>query len=159
MANTPSLKASARLLSMAPGRPVPVPVRPPPCQLAGRSAGAGRGGGGRRRGVRGRRRRLDGAGQELGDVDDFEGGLGLAVGLLGVDGVAEHDQAVGAGGGDGVGVGPEGLVDPLGVDPLADPFLHPHPGPAAPQQNPRFWQRCISSAWTPGTAPGWRGAG
>src|SRR5579859_7616259 len=45
---------------------------------------------------------LDRADEQLGDVDDLEGFLGLAGGLLGVDRVAEHDHAVGAAGGDGV---------------------------------------------------------
>src|SRR6516225_12199842 len=56
-------------------------------------------------------------GEELGHVDDFEGVLGVAGALLRGDGVAEHDQAVRAGGGDGVRVGREGFLDPLGVDP------------------------------------------
>src|SRR3984885_3718691 len=73
---------------------------------------------------------FDGADQELGDVDDLEGLLGLAGGFLGVDGVAEHDHAVGAGGGDGVGVQGEGLVDALGVDPLAGALFEPHAGAA-----------------------------
>src|SRR5208282_2886956 len=33
-------------------------------------------------------------------------------------------------------VGAERLVDPLGVDPLADPLLHPHPRPAGPAAEP-----------------------
>jgi acetyl-CoA C-acetyltransferase len=70
------------------------------------------------------------ADQELGDVDDFEGLLGLAGGFLGVHGVAEHDHAVGAGGGDGAGVQRQGLVDALFVDPLAGALLEPHAGAA-----------------------------
>ena len=43
------------------------------------------------------------------------------------DRVAEHDQAVRAGGGDRVRGQRQGLLDPLGVDPLADALFHPHP--------------------------------
>src|SRR5260370_37509161 len=85
----------------------------------------------------------DRPGEQLRDVDDFEGVLGLAGGLLGADGVAEHDQAVGAGGGDGVRGQGQGLLDPLDVDPLADALFHPHPGPAgaaAPVTN-AAWER------------------
>ena len=124
MANTPSLNASVRLLSTAPGPPVPAG------QPVGWSAGRWRGGGGRRCGGGGRRWRLHGADQDLGDVHDFEGVFGFAGGFLGGDGVAQHDQAVGAAGGDGVRVGAERFVDPLGVDALADPLFHPHPGAA-----------------------------
>ncbi len=73
---------------------------------------------------------LDRADEELGDVDDLKGLLGLAGGLLGVDGVAEHDHAVGAAGGDGVGVKGEGLVDPVLVDPGAGALFQPHAGAA-----------------------------
>src|SRR5271169_815899 len=72
----------------------------------------------------------DGAGQELGDVDDLEGFLGFAGGLLGRYGVAEHDQAVRAGRGDRVRGQGQGLLDPLDVDALADAFFHPHAGAA-----------------------------
>src|SRR6202007_981786 len=58
------------------------------------------------------------------------GGFGLPGGFLGVDGVAEHDHAVGAGGGDGVGVKREGLLDALLVDALARPLFEPHAGAA-----------------------------
>jgi hypothetical protein len=68
--------------------------------------------------------------EQLGDVDDFEAVFGFAGGFLGVDGVAEHDHAVGAGGGDGVGVQGQRLVDAVGVDALADAFFQPHAGPA-----------------------------
>src|SRR5260370_11411196 len=69
-------------------------------------------------------------GQQLSDVDDLERVLGVARALLRGDGVAEHDQAVRAGGGDRVRVQREGFLHPLGVDPLADPVLHAHPGPS-----------------------------
>src|SRR4029077_10542599 len=72
----------------------------------------------------------DRTGEELGDVDDFERVRGVAWALFRGDGVAEHDQAVPAGSGDGVGVQGEGFLDPLGVDPLADSLFHPHPGAA-----------------------------
>src|SRR6185437_11448315 len=75
---------------------------------------------------------LDGADEELGDVDDLDVLPGLAVGLLGVDGVAEHDVAVGAGGGDDVGAGAEGLGGAGVVDPGAGPLLEPHAGAAGP---------------------------
>src|SRR5580658_1653610 len=78
----------------------------------------------------------DGTDQQLRDVDYFEAVLGFAGSLLGRDRIAEHDQAVRAGGGDGVRVQLEGLVDPLGVDPLADPLFHPHPGAARAAAEP-----------------------
>ncbi len=77
-----------------------------------------------------RGRHLYGARQQLSDVDYLQRLLSLARALLRRDRVAEHHQAVRAAGGDGVRVGAEGLVDPLGVDPLADPLFHPHPGAA-----------------------------
>src|SRR5690606_39290476 len=64
------------------------------------------------------------------DLDDLDGLLGLAVVLLAVHGVREHDEAERAGGGHDVRVEGEGLVDALVVDALADPLLHPHPGAA-----------------------------
>src|SRR6202044_889555 len=72
----------------------------------------------------------DRADEELGDVDDLEAVFGFAGGFLGVDGVAEHDHAVGAGGGDGVGVEGEGLLDPVVVDAGAGALFEPHAGAA-----------------------------
>src|ERR1700722_4009713 len=72
----------------------------------------------------------DRADEQMGDVDDLEGPLRLARRLLGVDGVAEHDHAVRAGGGDGVGVEGEGLFDPVVVDAAAGALLEPHAGAA-----------------------------
>src|SRR5947208_5282780 len=45
-----------------------------------------------------------------------------------VDPVGEHGHAERAADRDGTGAGSDGLLDPLHVDPLADPLLHPHPG-------------------------------
>ena len=84
---------------------------------------------GRCRAVLGRRggRLLDRADEQLRHVDDLQRLLRLARALLRGHRVAEHDQAVRAARRDGVRIGAERLVDPLGVDPLADPLLHPHP--------------------------------
>ena len=56
--------------------------------------------------------------------------LAVPLGLALPDGVVEHDHAVGAGRPDHVGAGGQGLVGAFQVDPLADPLLHPHAGPA-----------------------------
>ena len=63
--------------------------------------------------------------QNRGDVDDLDT-FGLTAGLLLGHAVIEHGQAERAGGRDRLGAGPDGLLDPLDVDPLADPLLHPH---------------------------------
>ena len=76
-------------------------------------------------GVPGRDRLLE----HLGDVQDPDA-LAVALGLALLDGVVQHDHAVGAGRPDHVGASGQGLVGALEVDPLADPLLHPHAGPA-----------------------------
>src|ERR1700759_693016 len=73
---------------------------------------------------------LNRADEELGDIHNLEGGLALAGGFLCVDAVAELDHAVGAGGGDGVGVKRESLLDALLVDALPRPLFEPHAGAA-----------------------------
>ena len=92
-------------------------------------------------------------GQQLGHVDDFEGVLGLARALLGADRVAEHDQAVRAGGGDrcpGTAPRASSMRSVLIRLPMRS-SIHIR-APPAPQQKPRFLHRCISLACTPGTA-------
>src|SRR4029450_10464961 len=67
--------------------------------------------------------------EHLGDVQHPDA-LAAALRLALLDGVVEHDHAVGAGRPDQVGPGGQGLVGALQVDPFADPLLHPHAGPA-----------------------------
>src|SRR6201986_5460920 len=79
---------------------------------------------------------LDRADEELGDVDDLEGLFALAGGLLGVAGVAEHDGAVGAGGGAGVGVEREPLLYSICFYPLSLPLFQPFAGAPCPAAEP-----------------------
>ncbi len=64
---------------------------------------------------RGRRHRLL---QDLGHVHHPDGLGGGAFGLPAFGGVVEHDEAIGAGGGDHVGAGAEGLIGAIDVDAL-----------------------------------------
>src|SRR6478736_5707702 len=88
-----------------------------------RRAASGAGGEVRGDGCRGRRLAVEGLEDDLGDVRDHD----LLVLALALHAVVHHHVAEGAGDGDPLRTGGDGLLSPLGVDLLADRLLHPHP--------------------------------